>query len=104
MNRPMWSFVEFSKWLFERCSRLRERGSVVAFEVYPFGRASVRVRIEQQRHLGELTAWDDGSAHFAVVDIPSGDFELERDGVSLLAGPEDALKEFFDLLEQRSGA
>lgn len=96
MSSADWSFVEFAGWLRTKSELLSAEGAVIGFEHVETGRASVRLRIENGMRLGELTVWDDGCAHMAVVDLGSNDFIYERDGVCLAKAPiEEGLGEFF---------
>jgi hypothetical protein len=61
--------------------------------------ASVRVRLERGRLIGELTAWGHGSAHLVILDLDTGDFVFERDGVSLQALGTGLLQEFLARME-----
>jgi hypothetical protein len=99
MTQTTWSFSKFAEWLRARVDLLREAGSVAELEIQRAPRASVRCRVERGTRLGELTVWDDGSAHMAVVDLASGEFVFERDGVSVAGGSsEHGLAEFFAYL------
>ena len=102
MSSITWSFADFVRWLRTKSEALTGSGAIVEFEVHETPRASARLRAEQGKRLGELTVWDDGSAHMAVIDVQSGDFVFERDGVSLVEAPfPSALSEFFEQLETR---
>ena len=100
MSNSTWSFAGFVQWLLTKSEALRESGATVELDVHQTPRASARLRIERGRRLAELTVWDDGAAHMAVIDLPSGDFIFERDGMSLAeASSSSGLKEFFEQLE-----
>ena len=102
MNNVPWSFSDFVRWLRAKSEILRRSGSTIEFQVNETSRASVRLRVENGRQLGELTVWDDGAAHMAVLDLTSGGFVFERDGVSLAgASPSSELNEFFAQLDAR---
>lgn len=97
MNTIAWSFSDFVRWLRTKCEALQRQGAVVELAIHESGRGSARLRIEHGKRLSELTVWDDGFAHMAVVDLLSGGFVFERDGVSLANLPVDSgLKEFLD--------
>jgi len=100
MSNATWSFADFVRWLRTKSEALKGSGATVEFDFHETSRASARLRVEHGKRLGELTVWDDGVAHMAVMDLPSGDFVFERDGVSLAeALPPSELQEFFDQLE-----
>jgi hypothetical protein len=101
MSNATWSFAYFVRWLRTKSESLRASGATVELDVHESHRASARLRVESGKRLGELTVWDDGSAHMAVIDLQSGDFVFERDGVSLAEAPSppSALNEFFEQLE-----
>jgi hypothetical protein len=100
MNNVTWSFSDFVRWLRTKSETLRGLGATIDFHVNEAFRASVRLRVERGKQLGELTVWEDGAAHMAVLDLASGDFVFERDGVSLAeASSSSELKEFFERLE-----
>lgn len=99
MTQTTWSFSEFTEWLRARVDLIGQPGAVAELESRRAPRASVRCRVESGTRLGELTVWDDGSAHMAVVDLGSGEFVFERDGVSVAGGgSEHGLAEFFAYL------
>lgn len=102
MTEHRWSFDEFVQQLRTECEVLERQGASVELEVRSDKRSSARLRAEQGSWLGELTAWDDGAAHVAVLDLRSGDFVFEQDGISLAdESSEVALTEFFSLLRPR---
>lgn len=102
MSSVNWSFSDFVVWLRVKCEEIKELNSVIHLDVQNTARASVRLRIERGMRLGELTVWDDGTAHMAVLDLQSGDFVFERDGVSLSdTSAETGLRSFFECLEVR---
>ncbi len=97
-----WSFPDFVVWLRAKSEAFKGLNAVIEFDVQNAARASARLRVERGKRLGELTVWDDGAAHMAVLDLQSGDFVFERDGVSFAETPaERGLKEFFEHLEVR---
>lgn len=100
MNNASWSFADFVRWLRTKSENLREVGATIEFQINETPRASARLKVERGRQLGELTVWEDGVAHMAVLDLGSGDFVFERDGV-LLAGAisSSELEEFFKRLD-----
>jgi len=103
MTNVTWSFDNAVRWLREKSGTLEESGVIVELEVHDTGRGSARLRVERGWRLGELTVWSDGIAHMAVLDLPSGDFILERDGVPLTEAPfEAAFKDFFDEVERKA--
>ena len=83
MNMKQWSFAAFSDWLTSKAEALREKGFSVELQHHDAERSSIRLRAESTVRLGELTVWDDGMAHEAVLDLASGDFIHERDGFQL---------------------
>ncbi len=100
MSNVTWSFADFARWLRTKSEALKGTGAIVEFDLQETPRASARLRVEHGKRLGELTVWDDGAAHMAVMDLPSGDFVFERDGVSLAEAPSlSVLEEFFEQLE-----
>jgi hypothetical protein len=100
MNNEHWSFSDFVRWLRAKSETLRGLGATVEFQINDTARASVRLRIEHGQNLGELIAWDDGAAQMSVLDLASGDFVFERDGVSLSgAASSSELNEFFERLD-----
>jgi hypothetical protein len=100
MTGTKWSFDEFVDVLRRRSETLSGRGAAVELDVQSAARSSVRLRVECGKRLGELTVWGDGSAHMVVVDLGSGNYVYERDGVSLAEeSVERALKGFFGKLE-----
>jgi hypothetical protein len=100
MSNASWSFADFVRWLRTKSEALRGLGATVDLDVHESPRASARLRVDRGKRLGELTVWDDGAAHMAVIDLQSGDFVFERDGVSLAQTPPPGwLNEFFEQLE-----
>lgn len=96
MSIANWSFAEAIAWLRTRGEGFSCSGASVELDVRP---ASVRLRVETRRRLGELTVWENGVAHMAVVELGSGAVVFERDGESLMGAPlEIALQGFFDRL------
>ena len=99
MSNITWSFADFIQGLRAKSGTLRAAGATVEFDVHETPRASARLRVERGMRLGELTVWEDGSAHMAVINLSSGDFVFERDGVSLVeAASPSGLEEFFEQL------
>jgi hypothetical protein len=102
MSNPRWSYREFVRWLESEGDRLAALGAAVEFHVQRGRSPSVRLRVELGMRLSELTVWEDGSAHVAVVDLESGDFVFERDGISVAGlSSQSGLEEFFDEIEGR---
>jgi hypothetical protein len=101
MSNVNWSFLDFVQWVRAQGEALERLGAGVELHVQESGRPSVRLRVERGKCLGELTVWGDGTAHMAIVDIQSGEFVFERDGVSVDGSAiESGLKEFFDRVER----
>jgi hypothetical protein len=95
MKTKQWSFNAFSVWLTSKAERLREEGFSVEVGQHEGERSSIRLRAENIVYLGELTVWDDGMAHAAVIRLDSGDFIYERDGLQLDCDWPDHLDVFF---------
>jgi hypothetical protein len=96
MSIVRWSFAEFIRWLRCESVLLKDEGFLVELQVSDATRPSARLRAEKKLLVGELTVWDDGATHVAVVDLRSGEFIFERDGLSLASiAPEEGLKPFF---------
>lgn len=83
MTVRRWSFDSFVQQMRSEGEALAHNRASVEIEVQQDMRPSVRLRVEHNGCLGELTAWEGGTAHVAVVDLRSGDFVLERDAVDL---------------------
>jgi len=103
IERP-WSFDDFVRRLQVEAEALERKGASVELEVRSDMRSSARLRAELGSWLGELTAWHDGAAHMAVLDLGSGEFVFECDGVSLAdEASEVILRRFFSLLAAPAG-
>lgn len=96
MSTAQWSFEMFTDWLTDKAHMLRERGYIVELQLNDHERSSIRLRVESNTRVGELTVWNDGMSHEAVVDLPSGDFIHERDGFQLADGWASDLELFFE--------
>jgi len=91
--------MEFVGWLQAKSKVLERAGVVIELEVNSDIQPSVRLRAERDSSLAELTVWDDGTAHMAVVNLQSGDFVFEQDGMSLANNSwEIKLEGFFSYL------
>lgn len=100
MSNEHWSFEKFTPWLYAKADALRRDGFSVDIQSNAISRRSIRLRAEKNSLAGELTVWDDGSAHEAVLDLKSGEFIHEKDGFSLEGDWPNQLQMFFS----RTGA
>lgn len=75
------SFSHCSEWLRDQGTRLSEAGCAVEYQRVDLPVQSVRVRIENEKYLGEVVVWRErGQASISIFDVKNGEVVMENGG------------------------
>jgi hypothetical protein len=89
-------FDDFTSWLSKISDHLHSEGFMVQIQKTEAGTPTIRMRVESNVRIGELTAWSTGAVHQLVIDLNSGEIILERDGNTTLSNPDVEFSSFIE--------